>query len=571
MNIKEELKKLVETALKTLGYETSVVIEIPKDSTHGDFSTNAAMRLAGQLKKSPIDIAEEIVEKMSDHSLVEQVEVMNPGFINFTLSTEIYKEIVAEIKEKKDNFGKSDYGQNKEVMIEFGQPNTHKAFHVGHLKSAVSGLSMVKLHENLGYKVIKANFFGDVGMQVAKATWGYLHSDVPVEFESWDHNQKMKFIDDCYVKGSIAFKEDPNAEKEIRQANKDIYADLDNDNVKVYKLLREKSLEHQAEIWKSLGISFDREYPESEIQSDAIKIVKEHIGDIFEESEGAIIFKGENKGLNNWVFLTSEGNPTYSAKDLGLAYKKFLEYPNMEKGIVTTSVEQKDYFRAVIYILGIIKPETKGRYFHIPFGWMLRSNKKFSSRMGGSIKGMDVLNEIQEVAYKKISELRNYTEEEKKDIVHKVSTAGLKFLILSHEFHKDFNYDPEQFLSFEGYSGPYLLYTYARANSILNKSEELKEFDIKNVYKSEYEANLLKLLNAYPDVAKDSGINIAPHTICNFLYELAQAYNTFYANCRVLNAETEEDKNARIALTQATAQVLKNGLNLLGIDVVEKM
>ncbi|MFS8130744.1 MAG: arginine--tRNA ligase [Candidatus Dojkabacteria bacterium] len=571
MNIKEELKKLVENSLKSLGYETVVVIETPKDPTHGDFSTNAAMRLAGQLKKSPEDIAEEIVEKMQESDLVDSVEVMNPGFINFTLSPEIYKNIISQISEQKDNFGKSDFGENKEVMIEFGQPNTHKAFHVGHLKSAVSGLSMVKLHENLGYKVIKANFFGDVGMQVAKTTWAYMHAEVPTDFESWDHNAKMKFIDDCYVKGATSFKEDPSAEKEIRQINKDIYAGTDNESVKTYKYLREKSLEHQSEIWKSLGIKFDREYPESEIQAEAIEIVKKHIGDIFEESEGAIIFKGEKIGLNNWVFLTSEGNPTYSAKDLGLAHKKFEEYPNMEKGIVTTSVEQKDYFRAVIHILNIIQPETKGRYFHIPFGWMLRGNKKFSSRMGGSIKGMDVLNEIEEVAYKKISELRDYTEEEKKDIVHKVSIAGLKFLILSHEFHKDFNYDPEQFLSFEGYSGPYLLYTYARANSILTKSEELKSYDLKNALKSESELNLLKLLNAYPDTAKDSGINIAPHTICNYLYDLSQAYNSFYANCRVLNAETEDDKNARIALTQATAQVLKNGLNLLGIDVVEKM
>ncbi|MEO6728726.1 MAG: arginine--tRNA ligase [Candidatus Dojkabacteria bacterium] len=571
MNIKEELKKLVESALESLGYETSVVIEIPKDTTHGDFSSNVAMRLAGQLKKSPVDIAEEIVEKMPDSELVEEVEVMNPGFINFKLSTDIYKKVIDEISKEKDSFGKSDFGGNKEVMIEFGQPNTHKAFHVGHLKSAVSGLSMVKLHENLGYKVIKANFFGDVGMQVAKTTWAYMHEEIPSDFEAWDQNAKMKFIDECYVKGATAFKEDPAAEKEIREINKDIYAKADNENVKIYKYLREKSLEHQSEIWKSLGIQFDREYPESEIYEKAVEIVKAHMGDIFEESEGAIIFKGEKVKLNNWVFLTSEGNPTYSAKDLGLADKKFEEYPNMEKGIVTTSVEQKDYFRAVIHILNIIKPETKGRYFHIPFGWMLRSNKKFSSRMGGSIKGMDVLNEIQEVAYKKISELRDYSEEEKTEIVKKVSIAGLKFLILSHEFHKDFNYDPEQFLSFEGYSGPYLLYTYARANSILTKSEELKEYDLKNVFKSEFEINLLRLLNQYPDTAKEAGINIAPHTICNYLYDLAQSYNTFYANCRVLNAENEEDKNARIALTQATAQVLKNGLDLLGIDVVERM
>ncbi|MEP7103921.1 MAG: arginine--tRNA ligase [Candidatus Dojkabacteria bacterium] len=570
MNIKEELKTLTEYALKALNIESIVEIDAPKDKSHGDFSTNVAMRLSGQLKRSPMEIAEEIVKNIPESKLVTKVNAVKPGFINFTTNSLIYKNLVRKIIEEADTFGKSSFGKGKEVMIEFGQPNTHKAFHVGHLKSAVSGLSMVRLHENLGYKVIKANYFGDVGMQVAKTTWGYLNTDTPTEFESWDHQKKMKFIDDCYVKGATAFKEDPVVAEHIKQINKDIYKKEDNENFKTYKKLREDSLEHQKEVWKSLGIIFDRQYPESEIYEDALEIVEKHKKDVFEESEGAIIYRGEKVGLTNWVFITSEGNPTYSAKDLGLAHLKFQEYPNIEKCIVTTSVEQKDYFKVVIHVLNIIQPETKGRYFHIPFGWMLRGGKKFSSRMGGSIKGMDVLNEIEEVAYKKISELRDYTEEEKKSIVHNVANAGLKFLVLSHEFHKDFNYDPEQFLSFEGYSGPYLLYTYARANSILTKSES-SSYDESKVLNSEYEISLLKILNNYSDVVEEAGINITPHSVCNYLYELAQAFNSFYANCRVLNAETEDDKNARISLTQATAQVLKNGLNLLGIDVVEKM
>lgn len=582
MNIEALIKEKIQSVLVTQNINPiDFEVEIPKDSTHGDFSSNVAMKLAKELKKSPIEIAKMLVDELSKDSFFVAVEAVMPGFINFKLQSSTFKNIISTIVSEKSDYGKSEVGNNREVMIEFGQPNTHKAFHVGHLKSAITGLSVVRLHENLGYKVIKANYFGDVGMHVAKATWGFLNTEVPDDFQVWDKHEKMKFIDDCYVKGSNAFKDNPQIAEEIKKFNKDIYAKVPGNSWDTYHLLRKYSLEHQEDVWKSLGVTFDRQYAESEVYENAVEIVKTNIGTIFEESDNAIIFRGEKVKLTNWVFLTSEGNPTYSAKDLGLATKKFQEYPNLFKSIVTTSVEQADYFKVVIHVLNLIKPETTGKYFHIPFGWMLKGGKKVSSRMGGSIKGMDILNEIKEVAYKKISELRNYSEEDKKEIVHNVANAGLKFLILSHEFHKDFSYEPEQFLSFEGFSGPYILYTYARANSILNKvgEAEFKRDDVslkkyteeENVLENESELNLLKLLAQYPNVALEAGSKIAPNLICNYVYEVAQSFNSFYQHCRVLNAEDEKNKSARLALTLATSQVLKNALALLGIDTVEKM
>jgi arginyl-tRNA synthetase len=478
--------------------------------------------------------------------------------------------VISRILKENDDFGKSKLGRGKKIMIEFAQPNTHKAFHVGHLKSAISGFALVRLYENLGYDVVKANYFGDIGMQVAKTTWGYMNLKLPENLAEMDPHQKMKEVDKCYGEASKLFNEDENAEKEIRQINKDIYEKKDTEAVRVYKLLRGWSLEHQNFVWQSLGIKFDREYPESEIFEEAMQIVDENKGTIFQESEGAWIYDGEEEGLTTWVFETSEGNPTYSSKDLALAKKKFEEYPTLDKSIVTTSVEQADYFKVIIRVLEQIMPKSKGKYFHKPFGWMLRGGKKFSSRMGESIKGMDILAEVKYKSLEKVKELGAYTDEETNEISEKVANAGLKFLILSHEFHKDFSYDIDAFLSFQGFSGPYLLYSFTRARSILRKSENFEFLD-DLVLEEEKEISLVKALSQYEDLAVSAGIEEAPHLVANYLYELAQKFNQFYTEVSVLNAETENKKQSRLALTAATAQVIKNGLNLLGIETVEKM
>ena len=456
-------------------------------------------------------------------------------------------------------------------MVEFGQPNTHKAITVGHLKSAVSGLSVVKLFEALGYEVIKANYFGDVGMQVAKSTWGFMQKEKPADFEEWDNDRKMKFVNERYVMGSLAFGDDERIEKEIRQINKDIYNKTDNKNYQQYQKIRDWSIEHQNAVFEKLGISYDRQYPESEVYQEAIKIVKRHQDKIFEKSRGAIIYNGEKDGLNTWVFLTKEGNPTYSAKDLALAVKKFSEY-DLDLAIVTTSVEQTDYFKAIIKVLEKIDKSFKGKYKHVPFGWLLMNNKKTSSRMGETIKCVDIISEAMQLAEQKIDIDKEYSLEQKQEIIEKVAMAGLKFLILSHEFHKDINYDPEEFIKLNGFSGPFILYSYVRINSIVKK---VGEVDLGNLKDSSFEKSeekqLASALAMYQDVVLRAGQEIAPHIVCNYLYDLAQKFNSFYEHCSIQKADNEVQKKSRLMLAMATGQVLKNGLELLGIETLEVM
>ncbi|MCK5021918.1 MAG: arginine--tRNA ligase [Candidatus Pacebacteria bacterium] len=566
--LEQEITEIIKTFL--LDQEVNFIVEHPSEESHGDYATNVAMALAGILKKNPLEIANEIAKKISNPDLIEKIEVMTPGFINFRIKNDYFISELKNILEQKEDYGSFEQEVSKKIMVEFGQPNTHKAFHIGHLKSAISGLSIVKLFENLGFKVIKTNYYGDIGMHTAKTTWGILQKGIPDDFDNWDKHKKMKYIDDAYVYASEKF-EDKKIEAEIKEINKDIYKKEDNERTRLYEKIKVWSLEHLDAVFAELGIIYDKQYPETKVYENALKIVEENIGDIFSESDGAIIYDGEKDGLATWVFRTGEGNVTYSAKDLALGFQKFEDYPDLNLNITLTSVEQTDYFKAIIKILEKLDNKFKKKYIHIPFGWMLRGGKKTSSRMGGSVKGMDILEEAFEVTQTKIKELKDYDEKERKEISRVVSLAGLKFLILSHEFHKNINYDPKKFVNFEGFSGPYVLYSYVRAKSILQKSGKFKSGEVELLQIiSECELNLLKWLARYPQITYRAGTEISPHLLCNYLYELAQRFNQFYANCPVVNAP-EKEKQFRLALSVGTAQVLKNGLSLLGIETIENM
>jgi arginyl-tRNA synthetase len=550
---------------------SQINVEVPANPEHGEWSTNIALTQAKSVGLPPRQIAETLVNQLRQQQLFTQVTIAGPGFINLVLQPHTYIEALNTLDSK---FGQLDLGQGQQVMMEFGQPNTHKAFHVGHLKSAISGLALVGLLENYGYQVIKANFYGDVGMHVAKCTWGAKQLGLPAGVETMNVHERMKWIDRCYVHGANEFKDNPQAEAEIRQINTEIYNHADTENLKLYEQLKQWSLEHLNDAFAQIGVVYDRQYPESEVFAPAAEIVKRHQESIFTFNDGAWIFDGKSVGLTTWVFLTGEGHPTYEAKDLALAELKFQEYPQLTKSLYTTSVEQSERFKVMFYVLGLIYPDLAGKSKHIPFGWLLRDNKKTSSRMGDSIKGMDIIAEAQAQAEKLIAETKNYTDSEKTEIAHTVAMAGLKFLILSHEFHKDINYDPEQFVSFDGFSGPYLLYALSRAQSIWRQAEQntpqFGKYQISEL-KVEIEQKLGKLLLRYPEFTQAASENYAPHLLCNYLYDVAQTFNQFYTQCSVLNADTQTQKESRLALTAIVVHVLESGLRTLGIKPLARM
>ncbi len=549
--------------------EVDFTVENSTEESHGDYATNVAMALAGVLKKNPLKIAREIVEKIDLPDLLEKVEIATPGFINFTIKQNYFESELKNILAEKENYGRFKEN-NKKIMVEFGQPNTHKAFTVGHIKGAISGLAVCKLIENLGYKVIKTNYYGDIGMHTAKCTWGVMQKGLPDNFKSWNKHKKMDFIADAYVYASDNF--DTN-EKAIKQINQDIYDGVKNEATDLYEKIKEWSLEHQTIIFSDLGVVYDKQYSESQVFAEAKKIIDKDEKGIFKKSQGAIVYDGEKDGLATWVMQTSEENPTYSAKDIALGFQKFEDYPDLYLNLTLTAIEQENYFRAIIKILERLDNKFKNKYFHLSFGWLLMDGKKTSSRSGKNIKGTDILEESLRIAKTKIVELKDYDESKREKIARVVSLAGLKFLILSHEFNKNVNYDPERFVNFEGYSGPYILYAYVRAKTILKKSQ-LREIQPPEVSKvgsrGGFEKSLLKWLAHYPQVTYRAGVEVAPHLLCVYLFELAQRFNSFYAHCPVLDA-SDREKEFRLAITEGVAQVLKNGLGLLGIETIEEM
>lgn len=567
--IQQALTEAVKAAFNLDLSSAEVALEHPADPAHGDWAANTAMQLAKQVGKPPREIAQTLVATLQQQNLalVDRIEVAGPGFINFHLSPRAYVEAIANMA---PNFGAHSVMAGKTVMVEFGQPNTHKAFHVGHLKSAISGLAMCNLLENYGYKVIRANFYGDVGMHVANCTWGALQHGLPAGIETMDVHERMKIIDGFYVYGATQFKENPEAEAQIRAINTEIYQNANTPAAEMYKQLRDWSLEHLNAAFAALGVNYDRQYPESEVFDEAVQIVKAHIGDLFAESQGAIVFAGEAKGLNTWVMLTKDGHPTYEAKDLALGYKKFHEY-HLDLSIITTSVEQRDHFRAVIYCLEQLDAKFQGKYIHLPFGWLLRDNKKTSSRMGNSIKGVDVLQEAHQKAAELISGHKDYAAEERQQIAEQVGTGALKFLILSHEFHKDINYNPDEFVSLDGFSGPYIMYANARAQAILREAGEQAENVDSNVEILPLELELARLTSQFPEITLVAAAQYAPHLVAVYLHKVAQAFNRFYTEIPVLKAETTEQRTWRLALTKATSTVLTNGLKLLAIEPLDRM
>jgi len=587
-SIEAQLQYSIWQGLQSCGIAVNIdfVDIIPsRNKKFGDFSTTVCLRLGNQLKKNPIKIGEDLIGVIPN---ISKAEVVAPGFVNIYVISDDLKSLLLKIDQ---SWGINDSGKDRKIMVEFGQPNTHKELTMGHVKSGITGLSLSRLLEFAGYNVVKANYFGDIGLMVAKALWGLITKITPeapilnLESEAITSIKKKcmelinekgikavaKYFSDVYIFANRRMGEDKSVENQIREINNALYS-KDNDGInEIYRFTRDLSIKYQNSVFTELGVKYDRQYPESENMETGTKIVKDSIGKVFDVDDGAVIFRGKKYGLKNFAFITSEGVPAYGAKDVGLAFKKFEEYPDLYLSIITTSAEQRDYFDSLIKSLELLDKKFRNRYKHIWFGWLLVGGKKTSSREGKAFTYEDILNELIEVSKDRMKNKNNYSEDEIESIAKNVAISSLKFGILSHEFHKDINYNPDAFLSMNGFSGPYILYTYARANSILNKGGKIAKKISDEVLNSSEEQDIIKKLIEFPKVVSKAQELYTPHLICQYVFELANLFNNFYNKHSVLNSKKKEEKNSKLLLVDAVSKVLKNGLYLLGIETVEKM
>jgi len=588
--IKQNIAEAVNQALKKKGLVKAADLVYPPNSAFGDISL-PCFNLAKELKKTAVETGEFLVGKVELKDMIVSAKAIGP-FLNFTFNrAKLAQNTVEEILEQKEKYGLNQSGKNKIIMVEFAHPNTHKAFHIGHLRNILTGEAISRILQANGYKITRANYQGDVGLHIAKCLFGI--AQLKEEYKKAalaPVKARAEFLGKAYSLGSKNYETDEEAKKEIIKLNKKIYIQ-DKGVMKIYKITRKWSLDYFAGIYKRLNTKFDRLYFESEVFNSGRQVVLKNLKKgVFKTSDGAVIFEGEKYGLHSRVFINSEGNSTYEAKDMGLAGLQFKEF-KPDKILHVVGPEQAEYFKVIIKALEIIMPETRGREEHLRYGWVRLKEGKMSSRLGNVILGEWLLDEAKKEVLEIMKGARGLKNKAdlpagEAGVADKVSLAAVRYSILKNGLDKDIAFDLRESVSFSGSSGPYLQYTVARINSIMRKSkvkshlssealakgEKSKvQFKIQNLrLEDAKEQQLAVKLAKYPEIVLMAGENYNPSELTKYLFELAQEFNDYYHSVPVLKAKADI-RQARLALIMAVKQTLENGLELLGIETVEKM
>lgn len=527
--------------------ETLFAVEWPTDMGHGDYATNAAMAAAKALSTNPRALGEELAKYLKDAlgEAVHDVTVAGPGFVNITLARPYLTESLSEITE---GWGTGTRGLGENVIIEYSCPNPFKEMHIGHLMSTVIGESMSRLLENSGAHVIRDTYGGDVGPHIAKALWA-LRRDGVTEPTS------AKEIGEAYARGSRAYEESEEAKAEIDALNQELYKGEDAALMELWRRGRDVSIAAFRELYDVLGTKFDYFFFESETAPIGMEVVRDALArGVFEESEGAVIYRGEKKGLHTLVFITSRGTPTYETKDVGLAFLKE-ERVQTDRSYIVTAAEQTGHFAVFLAALEDVAPLVAKKTTHVPHGFLRLASGKMSSRDGSVVTAESLISDVIAKAGEK---------NEDPIIATAVAMGALKYMILRQAPGSDIIFDFEQSLSLEGDSGPYLQYALVRARSVL--AQEGVAASTADAPETPYDIE--RLILRFPKVAERAEQERAPHHIATYLTQLAGEWNSFYARERIVGGEHEAYKRA---VAQAFVRTMERGLWLLGIPAPERM
>lgn len=523
------------------------------DEQFGDFATNVALQLAGRLGKNPREIATQLAGELQTKlaNAVSEVTVAGPGFINITLSDHtVMGEAAGWTEHAKPRAGQT-------VVIETNNPNPFKDLHIGHAYNCIVADTLANLLEASGAETHRVSYHGDVGLHVGKSMWAilkFINGD-PVKLDEVEPAERAKFMSRMYVEGAAAYKDDAGAKETIEELARQSFKLDDLLFKQVYEICKTWSFEYLNHTIERLGSALsEKRYLESEADAAGTATVKAHVGDVFEESEGAIVFKGEKYDLHTRVFIASRGTSLYEARDLGLMQLKQKDF-NPNSSYIVTGGEQRDYFKVVIKAAELVLPELSGVTQNIPTGTVKLSTGKMSSRTG------DVLNI--EWLFEKLTEaVKNRGGEADPQTI----IGALRYALLKVRVGGDVVFDVNESVSLEGNSGPYLQYAHARARSILGKADVPEHQEIETFEPGE--RSLARKMSEYSEVVEKSVTELTPHAICTYLYELSQAFNRFYEKNHVIG---DPRQNIRLQLVGLYADILKDGLTLLGIPAPERL
>lgn len=586
MEIKSKIESMISVAvLKLYGLDKiEVSVDIPENENHGDYSTNISFKIAKALDKIPFQVATELSQELyaenpkaefeeKTYPMFEKIEPAAPGFINFTLTDFFLFQNILEINNEEKVYGSCDYGKGKTVVVEYSQPNTNKPQHVGHARNNFIGSSLSEILGFCGFKVVKTNYVGDIGIHICKSMLMYMkYGNGRAPDKKPDH-----FVGDFYTMYEKEYEKNPEIEKEAQE----LLRRWESGDPEV-RALWKKMNDWVYEGWKKTYADQKVEFDEWEYESEKVDVGKEIAALALEkglaekDETGAVIAHLGRYDLPDKVLLRSDGTSIYSTKDLQLAKDCYEKY-KFDKRLYVVDVRQADYFKQLFKILELLGFEWAGKLVHVAYGMVSLPEGKMSSRTGVVMNADDVFEKLVELEEDEIKSSIKMPGAVK-ETAEKVALAAFKYGMLKVDAVQDVVFDLDQVTKFEGNTGPYLLYTYARAGSVLEKAG----FEVghgkyqhitapKVVLMHTKERALAAALVHFQESVLEACEELAPSRIANYVFDVAQKFNSFYGEVPILDAKPESRKRHLLFLTHATSVVLKCGLELLGIEVVEKM
>ncbi|MDN5327619.1 MAG: arginyl-tRNA synthetase [Candidatus Woesearchaeota archaeon] len=554
----DKVKELVKKALPLELSSQEIQLEIPKDLSLGDIAL-PCFQFAKELRKAPQLIAKEISEKINPDGLISKVEAVGP-YVNFYLNKSA---VALDLIEKIKDNSLIPKTKNEKIMIEFLSPNLNKPLHIGHIRNGSLGESTSKILESLGNKVIRANLYNDRGMGVSETIYAYLYlSDKKEPDTKPDH-----FVGNLYVLFQKKKKEDPSLEEKAREILKR-FEQNDPEIISVLKKLRKWVMEGYEETYKKFGYNFDVIYYESEIYEKGKDIVLDALKKgIFIKEDNAVVAPLEKYGLPNKTVLKSDGTTLYITQDIYLAKKKFEDF-DLDKSIYVVASEQNLHFVQLFRICEMLGIAPVEKMHHLSYGMVLLPSGKMKSREGTVVDADEFFDEIKQLALQELSK-RGKNDEE---LAKKIALSAINFYMLKIDPKKDFVFNPEESLSFEGQSGVYVQYTHARISSLIRKYEEIfRKLDLNKATIKDLtneEEKMISLLTQFPNTVEEAATQYKPSIIANYLIKISETFNSYYHSTPILNSNNIE---TRILLTLIIKKVIEQGLQLLNIEPLEEI
>lgn len=584
MNIKNTIQEYIKKGVKNCFDITldKIDVEYPANDTYGDFATSLPLSLSKTLKQKPMDIAKKLCYEISSfdsvfefdgqkHKLFKSIKEASPGFINFELSDLWLKSLLLSPTPDFSDYGVQKGEHDKSVQIEFSAPNPCHSLHVGNTRNNFIGSSLVELYKYIGNKVISTNYMNDWSTSICKAMLIYkkFHDGETPKIKP-DH-----FVSDCYVAYGHEAEKDLLLDKELAEMFKKLEAGDAEVNA-LWRKIVDWSIEGFKETYKNENVYFDLWQYQSDYRNSGKEVVQMAInqGIAHKDDTGAVVADLEQYDIPNKVLLRSDGTSIYSTQDLQLAKDSFEKY-NLSKRIYVTDYRQTDYFKQIFKILKILGFAWAGNLFHVPYGTVELPEGLMSSRKGLIATSDDVMTKLTELEKLEMTEsLKDISNIE--ESAKKVALSAFRYGILKVDPKQNIIFRLEEVSKFEGNTGPYIMYTYARAKSVLEKasyeaSNSLDSFVLSNHKLHQKEADLLKMFFKFCETVEQAALTFSPNLVANYVFDLAQKFNSFYAEVPIILAKSEGEKDFRLALVGMSSNYIKRALNLLGIDTVERM